>query len=432
MRIQSVSPLEVGGFAWRPRFGGHAFTVVVKATYQLRPGEAVLAEEQDPILEVDRHFEDDPASSVYAPSDLVPFREHAEVTLVGDAIAPSPVGSRALVARLAVGSVDKKVVVFGDRWLDADGRVRKGEPFRKIPLRYELAAASPDNPVGVEDDSVDDAGTRPLPNLEPFGTRGPDTQPAGFGPIGPAWAPRRRLLGAAELDETHWREHPIPEDVQGSYWNAAPRDQRLAELTEDTTIHLEHLHPHLPRLSTRLPGVKPRAFVERSGGAREIFLTADALWIDMTRGVCTLTWRGTFDIDAPEVEGLVAVAMEQPGERLCWPDVAALLDTTTSEVPSRRDSAPPPRASEPRPAAAPELLPESEPEPITAYPILDRAVGDDADAEDTMVLRQRKHAPSLPFLRETASAAPSLPPPTRPGSAPPPPPSRSPASPWAR
>jgi hypothetical protein len=118
MQVVSLSALSAGGFAWQPRSGGHAFVVIAKATFELRQGEALLAQVQDDLNEADNHWNDDPNCSVYAPSDMAPIKERADVTLVGDVFAPSGRGSRAMVARLAVGAIDKRIAVFCDRWLD--------------------------------------------------------------------------------------------------------------------------------------------------------------------------------------------------------------------------------------------------------------------------------------------------------------------------
>ena len=149
MHVRSLCPIATGGFFWRPRFGGHAYVVVAKATFELLPNVARLAAQQEPLLHGDRHYDDDPAMSVYAPDDMVPFRDRVDVTLVGDAFAPrarrgDKGGSHAVVARLRVGgldhSVDKKIVVNGQRWLEPNGRVTRGTTFQRMAVRYEHAA----------------------------------------------------------------------------------------------------------------------------------------------------------------------------------------------------------------------------------------------------------------------------------------------------
>jgi hypothetical protein len=433
MQVQSLCTVPVGGFFWQPRFGGHAFVVVAKATFELRPKLARLAMVQDALTSGDRHWQDDPAQSVYAPDDLVPFRDGVDVTLVGDAVAHKPAGSHTLVTRLRVGDVDKKIVVFGERWSNEDGRITRGKPFRRMPLRYEHAHGGDgsDNPIGI--DRHRDSGDRILlPSLEPYGRRGEAGDIACFGPIPTSWPSRRRALGdvADTFSAARWREQPLPA-IERSFFNAAPHDQRLDELSADERLLLENLHPHLPRLDCALPGLQPRAFVERSGGAREVFLQADALWIDMTRLRCTVTWRGSFEVAHPQANGRVLVALEQPGERLCWPDVAAMASADTCN--SQPASEPPPsdprfgetqglrchRPKSERPSAVRLVREQARAAEAAAVARrLDRAVGD--DCEDTVILERPTPIPphaALPFVAVPKAATRPLPLPSPPSRA---------------
>ncbi len=330
MKIVSLGPLATGGFTWCPPSGGHAFAVIVKATFELLPGTARLAEVQDGLNELDNHWDDDERCSVYAPSDMVPFKERADVTLVGDAHAPTPAGARTVVTRLAVAGLDKKVAVFCERRLDDKGRIVEGEPFKRMALRYERAPGGKltDNPVGVEPATKANRGEvlRKLPNLQLHGPkRRGRALPAGYGPIAPHWPSRRRLLrDAAKLFVGDgWREVELPAGLDATYFNDAPLDQRVDRIRSDERIVLENLHPRWPRLSTRLPGVTPRAVAMIDGAVLDVALTADSLWIDMTRGVCTVTWRGSVSIAAREATGRVVIALAQPGEELSADDVAA-------------------------------------------------------------------------------------------------------------
>ena len=394
MFVSSLSHIVADGLPWRPRFGGHAFVVIAKATFVLRQGQATLAPEQDPILAGDHHYDDDPAQSLHTPSDHVPFKDRVDVTMVGEAVARGKSGSRALVTRLCVGSLDKRIVCFPRRWVDEHGQLHKGDAFHRAPLRYEHALGGPgsDNPVGIDPDDGSTA-TRCLPRLEPFGRRRCEDEIACFGPIAATWPSRRRHLRDGAGWEADWNRRPLPESIEPGFFNVAPPDQRLEALAADEVILLENVHPHLPRLRSRLPGLRPRAFVERSGSAREVFLHADSLWIDTRRGVCTVTWRGSFEIAAPDEPGHVLVAVEDSARRLTWPDVAALAagdDDRPSAV----------RLVAARAPAETLVVAEDLPD-ARAY---DRAVGDDSD--DTVVLRRPSvPAPALPFVAPSPRAA---------------------------
>jgi hypothetical protein len=345
MDIVSLSPIPVGGYFWRPRFGGHAYVVIAKATFELTPGTAQLARVHDDLNESDNHWNDDERCSVYAPSDMAPFKERVDVTLVGDAHAPA--GARTLTTRLCVGGLDKRVTVQCDRWLDEQGRLREGAPFRRMPIRYERAVQTSENPVGLAVAPPRLSSRRPLPNLQPSGPR-PKGRPilAGFGPLAARWPSRARLLGAAKgcFDDTAWREEPLADAVDTRYFNDAPVDQQLDVLAPDARIVLENLHPSLARIESTLPGLEPRAFVQRAGAMTEVALVADTLWIDMTRGLCTVTWRGSFEVASADEVHRVLVALQTAGAALEASDVAGLdrrAVERTSSVRLMQDSEPP-------------------------------------------------------------------------------------------
>lgn len=99
MDVVSLCPFRVGAVTWQPRRAAWAITVVCKATYRLLPIESPLADQQEPPVE----------------EDLVPFKGHADVLLVGHAHAHRQEPGRSVVARLAVGAADKSVEISADR-----------------------------------------------------------------------------------------------------------------------------------------------------------------------------------------------------------------------------------------------------------------------------------------------------------------------------
>jgi hypothetical protein len=324
-----VGPFRAASLVWQPRAGAVTLTVVCKATYELRPVESPLAAEQDLPNEEDNHWNDDPSRSLYSPCDLVPRKSRADVILVGNAFAPRGQPVRSMLVRLCVGEVDKAIEVCADRFFTQEGKLREGPAFVKMPVRYERAAGGPDtdNPVGVRADGPPDLqGQIAIPNLQPPGfaisRRGDQIPVVGFGPIAPSWPERVEKLGrhAGEWPDPDWMKRPIPADVDRAYFNAAPSDQQLEELRDDERILLENLHPEHSRLSTALPGVRPRATIERPGkGVKPIEMKADTLWIDTDRGLCTLTWRGQTRLEYRDEPVNVRIFAERGGRPLIAP-----------------------------------------------------------------------------------------------------------------
>ena len=324
MDLVSSRPFCVGSILWQPRPGAFMLTVVCKVTYVLLSGESRLASDQDLPNEADDHWNDDERRSLHAASDLVPFKRHADVILVGHAYAPRLQPVSMVTARLIVGKLDKTIEIHADRVWTKRGELREGAPFVKMPLLYERAGGGPEtsNPVGVRADARPDLyGQVPIPNLQPSGlhvSRQCEEIPAiGFGPIAPQWPGRAAKLfsHAAGWDQRRWNERPLPEKLDAAFFNVAPPDQQVGEIRSDEQIVLENLHTAHARLVTRLPGISPRAVVERGGAApQELRMRCDTLTIDTDRAVCNLVWRGQVMLARPDEAGQVRIIAEGVGK----------------------------------------------------------------------------------------------------------------------
>ncbi|MDC3962778.1 DUF2169 family type VI secretion system accessory protein [Polyangium jinanense] len=330
MDIVSYCPLRVAARPFVTADRRHALLVVCKATYLLTPGTSVLHESQEDVNEEDNFWDDDPRLSVYSPCDLVPHKRGADVVLVGHAFAPNDVPVRSILTRLCVGELDKAIEVFADRHVTPSGELREGPRVTRVRLRYERAAGGPGttNPVGMRHDQRDTFGAIKLPNLQPPGRHvtGPSdlVEPIGYGPIAASWPSREARLGhlAGRFSLARWHEAPLPEGLDPLFFNVAPHDQEIPEIRPDERIVLEGLHHEHARLVTNLPGLRPEVVMERAPGLREeITLTADTLWFDTTRGICTLVWRGRAALVHPAEAGRVMVTMVGPG----WASTRAAL-----------------------------------------------------------------------------------------------------------
>ncbi|UQA56366.1 DUF2169 family type VI secretion system accessory protein [Polyangium aurulentum] len=321
MDVVSLCPLRAWGFVWQSQDGRFAQTVVVKATFTLSPGQAILAPTQEEPNEADQYWNDDATRSVVTPSDKAPYKPRADVMLVGQAYAPNKQPARSVIARLIVGDLDKSVEVWCDRGFRIhDGQLLEGARFTTMRLGWERAAGGPDtnNPAGMRFDAAPDAyGMVPIPNLQPpgiFVSQRSDTfAPACFGPVAPSWPQRAQRLGrlAGTFSQTGWEEQPLPEYFDPAFFQAAPPDQQVAEIRPNEQIVLENLHPEHARLVTRLPNMKPRAVAERATGEREdVTLMADTLWIDTDHNVCVVVWRGRIGLRHAQEAGRIAVTLE--------------------------------------------------------------------------------------------------------------------------
>jgi hypothetical protein len=366
--------LPVRAILWEPQPGQRSLTVIVKATFALTPGEMSLANEQDRLCE-ERHWEGNALASLHWPGDFAPSKRKVDVTLVGHAYAPRGLPTTSLVARLTVGDLVKSVRVTGDRrWtLDPNGAATTSAPapFVRMPLRYERAALSAENPVGIDAHAPIAIAAPALPNLE-RADEGVGT--ACFGPVAPTWRARRRLLD----DAASFWAHGIARDPEKggpppgaaparfdfAFFNAAPLDQQIDLVRAGMPVILENLHPEHERLEARVPPVRPQVFIVPPTGAfdrrvEEVILRCDSLWIDTDRAVVVLTWRGLAEVGVdPETAGMIVVAADPQGKKLRFGSVEKRL---REEGGDEEEAAPPPdllarrhdSVKGSRPAAAP-------------------------------------------------------------------------------
>ena len=332
--IVELSPLKATSLRWVPRTGGPMLTVICKATFPLVPGLAELAAAQDDVNLRDLHAGNDTNKGLYSASDIAPYKRQADVTLVGRCYAAAGELAKELSPRLQVAGIDKRVVVHADRHFSRDTKLHDGNFFSKMAIGYERAAggARTVNPVGIDmSRGPDEDGRTVAPNVQPVGYTlavvNMPPPPAGFGPIAAAWPGRAELVGsdARQWLASDWSATQMPEQWHWGYFNVAPADQRVAALSADLQIALEHLHPEHPQLAMQLPGVAPCVFVDGEGQPpRQLAMVADTLWIDTNRLVVTLCWRGQAEIALTSRSLRALVAMCPSGQQLSYEQVCAM------------------------------------------------------------------------------------------------------------
>jgi hypothetical protein len=132
---------------------------------------------------------------------------------------------------------------------------------------------------------------------------------AALGPLGPASPLRAARHGhlAASWVPSRWAEWPLPHAFDLGYFDVAPTDQALQEITGAERIALEHLHPSAPRLVTYLAGAPPRAVLSMGGVEQPVAFACDTLVIDAERGQAILVWRAVVALDHPRRDGVVVI-----------------------------------------------------------------------------------------------------------------------------
>ncbi|MEM1125934.1 MAG: DUF2169 domain-containing protein [Bacteroidota bacterium] len=301
--------------------GRDLLVVVVKATYSIGAAGLHLASEPVPVDVAGTYHGDPETASLRFEPEIAPQKVGTDVVLVGHAFPNAP-GARWVDVGLRVGPLNKVIRAFGDRhWYRTLGFSRISEPalFDRIPLRWELAFGGWDrsdenpeqhrvearNPVGVGFQASLLAGAEegtPLPNLEhPQHLIDSPTDvppPAGFGFIGPHWAPRLQYAGTYDAAWERDRLPLLPLDFDRRFYNAAPPDQVLAEpLRGDEPVVVAHATPG-PWLHFHLPGEPPptSTVVIRRQADQALNLRLDTVIIDTDYLQVHLLWRAALTV----------------------------------------------------------------------------------------------------------------------------------------
>jgi uncharacterized protein YjbI with pentapeptide repeats len=304
MKTKNLTPFPFGTKVTSRNPPALEMTAVVRGRFRLRPGEALSplkgALEQGPLTaDVFAEGDDDRTGECLYASDFADFKVRTDLLLKGTCHAP---GNRLVPecpVTFSVGSFSKTLRVVGRRvWTEQilGQPISSPAPFVTMPLGYTRAFGGPElatNPVGQG------LGTAELPNVEqpdtPVRSRASRPEPAGFGPINPAWPPRNGKLGKEYGESYRKKRAPFyAEDFDWTHFNAAPEDQQLERaLRGDEALSFQNLHPAAASFSTALPGIRVRVFVkDREGKFAEVPMRLDTLFADLDEEHLTLTWRG--------------------------------------------------------------------------------------------------------------------------------------------
>jgi len=351
LEIVSRLPGSSTHFVWRSQ-SGFVVTVATKTTFQLAPGESELSPEQEP-------FGTYGGAGGLCLTDFVPYKGGTDIIVVGSAYAPAGTAVRELTARIVTAGIDKAMAVHTDRWFDKDRGITPGKPFARMPLGWDRAAGGPGtmNPIGISAEAVDEWGRLRLPNLHAAGldidAHDAAIEPWNFGPIDARWPKRTGMLkpDEHELMGAGWLEQPLPDRLDARFFNSAPSDQQVVDITPHLHIVLEHLHPDHVRFVTNLPAIQPDMLLLTDHARRSLSPVLDTVLIDTDRKLCMLTWRAHAPISSPDESGkiVIEVAGSSPSVEIgphsetqaLGPEAAELLhlppaSTSGDEKPRRR------------------------------------------------------------------------------------------------
>jgi uncharacterized protein YjbI with pentapeptide repeats len=316
LELINNTPYQFGNIVGRVNFPHHSLTVIVKATFDLKPDEKATpaTEQRFPTGDEFAPEDQEQTGSVQYESDFAYFKPCADLLLTGTCHAPDGQTVRQCNVIFQVGEKRRELSIFGNRYWEhtlGSGSISEPTPFVEMPINYENAfggEAFAKNPIGkgIEKGKL-------LPNIEDpsqfITSFGDQPDPAGFGPLHRLWQQRNTLLGTYKGDYLQKRWPWFPDDFDWHFFSAAPRAMQCeGYLRGDETLYFENLHAHHSSYKSQLPGERIRCFkraIEPKNQKpffEEVTMNLDTLWVNMDQEQLVLVWRGWTEVLSEEFE----------------------------------------------------------------------------------------------------------------------------------
>lgn len=322
LQLKNLTPFESDIAVFPDENGIDAVFPMVKATFNLGR-EWTLADEQEPLTQVDEYWGEVGQSSVKRCSDYHIGKAATDILIQGHACAHSYQPVQELDVEIQVGVLNHCLKVFGNRFWQ-NGHITQPQKFEKMPLVYERAFggrieqngetvdSEPSNPVGLGWKSresnegvqtIDQHGPNafdgtPLPNIENptqlVGSVSDSPVPAGIGPIAPFWHPRASYAGTYDEAWESERAPFLPEDFDKRFLNSAhPELAYPGFLKGGEQVYISNMHPE-GAINFILPKVNLAAKVHRSNEASLCAFHLETLAIYPNELKACLTWRAKY------------------------------------------------------------------------------------------------------------------------------------------
>jgi len=308
----------------------------------------------------------------------------------------SPQAVTGLRVSVTVAGLTKTLQVSGPSYWNAAGLPSAPQPFREIPINWTMAFGGQGwkpNPTGVGI-VPDTHGRIPLPQVQAphhlMASPRDCPEPAGFNALNPFWPQRKRLLGTFDDAWLKKRWPHYPTDTDPEYFNTAPADQRLAGFFKgNETVKIVNMHPEKAEITSTLPGVRARLFVNRVVDGKETFTEIEArpetVWLFPGGDCGILLFRGTAKVTDETLDDVAHLMaewepMNAPPESLDF--YYQKFITTISPVEAEPLEPSPVAAPDPPLPAAPPAAPPVPPQPPEPPPLSPEAKKMMADLND--------------------------------------------------
>ena len=243
--------------------------------------------------------------------DMVMPKQNAEVMLAGSAWNPEGESAKDATVGLRFGEVEKRLTIKGQReWQKAlmGYKLTKPQPWTSAFIGENTCYGGEgyeDNQFGVGYylDKTKAPLLAPLVEDENISVKKMDKRysPAGFGTIDINHSERKKYNGNYKSKE--WLEKHFPNlapDTDFRLFQAARKDQQLkGYLLGNESYTLANLVENQPVFEGKLPGVKPRSFVQtdaKDDNFKEIPLNLDTVWLFPDVNIGALIWHGQVEV----------------------------------------------------------------------------------------------------------------------------------------
>lgn len=335
-------------------FGNPIFSVLVKRTYDIRPGQMALRSEfTKPFILVDTYYDhgDPERTTVKYESEVAPYKVATDVVVVGKAYAPRGRPVSQMDVSVEIAEFKKTIRVIGDRKCiyqkKRPPQFTDPIPFEEMEIRYEKAYGGKDlksdpdlpfyyprNPMGkgIAIKNIPEVVEGlPLPNLEDpedlltaeriileERTRwNHQPLPQGFGWFQKTWYPRCSFAGSIPpfvYPEEVMREEGMGIVPRGQialakqfklpafdvrFNNGASLGLILPFLKGGEKVRIEGMTRE-GELSFSIPDEKPKIILDIGMGENELQVVIHTVLIRLEEMQLDLIWRGAHEYPGPD------------------------------------------------------------------------------------------------------------------------------------
>lgn len=285
--------------------------VNVKASFNIGQTWTLCDNQPEPLHE-DIYWGEPGQSSLRLPIDVHQGKPNTDIAIIGSAHAPNGKPVKQLDVSATVGSYEKKIRIFGDRFWQ-HGQITAPREFTQMPLRYEysfggrhidngqLISLEKRNPVGKGYSGTNNAQqmeSTALPNIED-----PDNliraitdspAPTGFGFIAPNWYPRAAYAGNYDEQWQRKRAPYLPLDYNSNFQNSAHPDLIAnGYLQGGEEVVLNNMHPN-GTIHFALPIVRLAGNVIFSNQPeQDLKFVMETLVIDLDTWAVGMVWKAS-------------------------------------------------------------------------------------------------------------------------------------------